>query len=120
MKPEDVLREQRRAERTKLEDALWWQMVADSLPLPVREYGFHAKRKWRFDFAWPERLLAVEVDGGEWVQGRHWRPKGVSDDREKSLAADRLGWAVLHFTGTQVKSGSALKVIAGALAGGVE
>ena len=31
---------------------------------PVREYIFHPKRKWRFDFYFPERKLAVEIEGG--------------------------------------------------------
>jgi hypothetical protein len=35
----------------------------------VREHRFHPVRKWRFDLAWPELLLAIEVDGGVWIEG---------------------------------------------------
>lgn len=29
-----------------------------------REYRFAPKRLWRFDFAWPELALALEIEGG--------------------------------------------------------
>jgi len=109
--PDEVVRFQKKAKREALEDAFALQILAHFLPAPIREYPFHPRRRWRFDFAWPEQMVAVEVDGGEWVQGRHWRPKGVSEDREKAIAADRLGWRVLHFTGSQVKDGSAIKTL---------
>ncbi len=44
------------------------------LPEPEREYRFAQEalgRKWRFDFSWPEYRVAVELDGGTWVRGRH-------------------------------------------------
>ena len=34
-----------------------------------REYKFHKTRKWRFDFAYPDIQLAVEIDGGQWRAG---------------------------------------------------
>ena len=98
-------------ERTRLEDALWHKLVAKRLPLPQREYRFHPTRKWRFDFAWPDLMLAVEVDGGEYVQGRHSRARGMRDDNTKINEAQRIGWVVLRFVGSQVKSGEALATI---------
>ena len=32
---------------------------------PQREYRFDDVRKWRFDFAWPSLMFAVEVEGRE-------------------------------------------------------
>jgi hypothetical protein len=29
---------------------------------PEREYQFDSSRKWRIDFAWPDRKLAVEIE----------------------------------------------------------
>ena len=64
-------------------------------------------RDWRFDFAWPDRGLAVEVEGGTWSGGRHTRGGGFEGDCEKYNAAALLGWKVLRFTGGMVESGLA-------------
>lgn len=63
----------------------------------VREHRFHPKRKWPFDFAWLDLMVAVEIEGGHW-HGRHTRGKGFVDDCEKYNAATALGWRVLRFT----------------------
>lgn len=65
---------------------------------PVREYPFHPTRKWRFDFAWPDVKVAVEIEGGIYKIGRHQRPEGFRKDCEKYNEATRLGWSVLRFT----------------------
>jgi very-short-patch-repair endonuclease len=69
------------------------------------EYRFHPFRKWRFDGAWPDRMVAVEIDGGYFVQGRHSRGAGQIADNEKINVAQSLGWRVYRFTPQQVKSG---------------
>ncbi len=84
---------------------------AHGLPDPVPELRFHATRKWRFDFAWPECKLAIEIDGGAWTKGRHTRGRGFVADMEKLNAATVLGWRVLRFTPAQMKSGAAFQVI---------
>lgn len=84
------------------------QCRAAGLPAPVLEFRFHETRRWRFDYAWPERLLAMEVDGGGWVQGRHSRGRGIEADCEKFAEALVRGWRVLRVTPAQVKSGAAL------------
>jgi very-short-patch-repair endonuclease len=67
------------------------------LPQPVPELRFDAARAWRFDFAWPERRVALEVDGGiGW--GRHTRAGGWHKDTEKLNAAVAAGWRVLRCT----------------------
>ncbi len=63
------------------------------LPNPVREYHFH---RWRFDFAWPKLLVAVEVDGGTFAGGDHVRGKGYQRDCKKNNQAQVEGWAVLR------------------------
>jgi very-short-patch-repair endonuclease len=67
-------------------------------PEPVREFRFHATRLWRFDFAWPESRVAVEIEGGIWVAGAHGRGKHFSGDCEKYNAATIDGWRVLRYT----------------------
>lgn len=64
---------------------------------------------WRFDFALPEALIAIEVEGGVHTGGRHTRGKGFIQDCEKYNAATILGWRVIRVTGEHIKSGQALK-----------
>lgn len=64
------------------------------------EHRFHPTRRWRFDLAWPDRKLAVEVDGGQWMAGggRH----NSDADREKLNAAAIAGWRVLRYSPRQL------------------
>lgn len=78
------------------------QIASAGLPVPVQEHRFHATRRWRFDLAWPGRMIAVEVDGGVWSGGRHTRGAGFSEDCRKLNAATLLGWRVLRFTGADL------------------
>lgn len=63
-----------------------------------REYRFAPPRRWRFDFAWLEPMVAVEVEGGIRNYGRHNRPEGFQGDCEKYNAAALDGWTVLRYT----------------------
>jgi len=94
-----------------LEQSLYNQITWMKLPAPERELRFHGTRKWRFDFAWPNIKLAVEVEGGTWARGRHSRGSGFAGDAEKYNEAALLGWRILRFTGDQVNSGAAIKCI---------
>jgi very-short-patch-repair endonuclease len=61
-----------------------------------QEYRFDDERRWRFDFAWPEKRVALEVEGGAWVGGRHNRAAGFQADAEKYNAAAAAGWRVFR------------------------
>lgn len=82
-----------------------------SIPAPVREHRFHPTRKWRFDYAWPEEKLALEVEGGAFVGGRHTRGAGYVKDLEKYSEALCMGWVVLRVTPRQIRNGEALAYI---------
>ena len=79
--------------------------VQESLPAPTYEHRFHPRRRWRFDLAWPEHKVALEVDGGTWARapGHTWGA-GIAADREKQNAAVLLGWRVLRCTPQEVYS----------------
>lgn len=94
-----------------LEDLLAFQIKAAKLPLPFAEYRFMPPRLYRFDFAWPNRLLAVECEGGTWGKSRHTTGKGFAADCVKYNLAAIAGWRVLRVTGDQIKSGEALQWI---------
>ena len=71
---------------------------ADGLPMPEPEFKFHPQRRFRFDYAWPKQLIALEVDGGVWTRGRHTRGSGFMRDQEKTNLAALLGWRVFRCT----------------------
>ena len=60
------------------------------------EYRFHPVRRWQFDFAWPDLMVAAEVEGGVFVGGRHTRGIGFVKDCEKYNTATELGWSVFR------------------------
>lgn len=74
-----------------------WRLLVPKLPPPELEYRFHPIRKWRFDMAWPEHKLAIEIDGGSFVRGGHNRGAQQHKDHEKQNVATSLGWRVLRF-----------------------
>lgn len=94
-----------------LEEHLNFQMKVSKLPMPEREFRFHPKRRWRFDFAWPELKFAVEVEGGVHSGGRHTRGKGFEEDCIKYGEAMKLGWDVYRCSSGLIKSGQALDII---------
>ena len=63
-----------------------------------KEFRFHHTRRWRFDYAFPALMIAVEVDGGVWTGGRHINPAGYINDMEKLNNAAAMGWLVLRIT----------------------
>jgi hypothetical protein len=91
------------------------QIELAGLPEPVTEHYFAKPRRWRFDLAWIDRKLALEVEGGQWSSGRHQRPKGFEGDCEKYSEAAILGWTVLRATTDMVKDGRALEMLRRAL-----
>lgn len=97
---------------SRLEETFAMQLRALKLEPPTREHRFAPPRRWRFDFAWIDRKLAVEIDGGTYVNGRHNRAAGFQADCEKMNAAAMAGWRVLRFTGADVKSGAAVDTVA--------
>jgi len=96
--------------KSGLESALAFQIRALQLS-PEIEYSFHPKRKWRFDFAFPEQKVGIEVEGGVWTRGRHTRPVGFIKDCEKYNEAALLGWKVLRFAEPHIVSGEAISTI---------
>lgn len=67
-------------------------------PRLLREYRFHPTRKWRFDFSHLESKIAIEIEGGTWVFGRHNTGAGFQRDSEKYNEAIFLGWKVFRLT----------------------
>lgn len=78
---------------------------------PAKEYVFHPVRKWRFDYAFPEAKIALEVEGGVYTGGRHIRPKGFLGDVDKYNAAAVMGWRVLRVVPDRLRTFDTIKMI---------
>ena len=78
--------------------------AACGLPKPVAEFVFAYPRKWRWDWAWPLDGVALEVNGGVWVRGKHSRGAGQLNDFAKWSEGAARGWKVLHTTPADLES----------------
>lgn len=68
---------------------------------PTPEYYFHPERRWRFDWAWPDYKVAVEING----QGYgHGTIKAKKNDAEKLRVATLMDWSVLVYTSACIGS----------------
>lgn len=96
------------------EDSLATLIKWEKLPDPSREYVF-SERRWRFDFAWWQQKVAVEVEGGTWISGRHTRGSSFEKDCVKYNEAALRGWRVFRVTPAMIEDGRAIQTIRRAL-----
>ena len=78
----------------------WRQLGGPELK---REYKFHPRRRWKFDFVDLASRVAIEVEGGTWAGGRHTTGRGYSADCQKYNQATLLGWVVFRFTSDMLR-----------------
>lgn len=91
------------------------QCASDLAEIPEREYVFARPRRYRWDFAFVARKIAVEIDGAIWTQGRHTRGAGVESDMRKANLGVSLGWRIYRFSPAMVNNGEAINAIKEAL-----
>lgn len=112
--------------RLKFTPALLSNLLqAEGIPQPLTEYRFHDTRRWRFDFAWTNEKVALEIEGKSWGKpvtcqrcgtavtettplgrqrrvfsagGRHTRGTGFNNDMEKYNTAVSSGWRIIRAT----------------------
>ena len=115
--PQRRPRQKRRGSpQSHLEDRLARWIEREGLPRSVQQFRFAAPdRQWRFDFAWPELGIAVEIEGGEFVHGRHNRGGALTLDAEKYNAAAQRGWFVFRVTTKMFGTGEAFETVKRAL-----
>lgn len=131
--PVAILANEQRQRETKAikakskEDNFDFQLRSYQLPRFERGFMFALEdmgRRWKFDFAWLQYRVAVEIEGlvvqrvhiatlderGRVikiepeliVRGRHASVEGFNEDCVKYASAAQLGWTVLRFTPKQV------------------
>ena len=120
---------------SNLENELMFQIKVHQLEMPILEYRFAAYsvglgsglrtrlkraqlKDWRFDFAWPEFMFAVEVEGITPAGGRHQTIKGFNADLKKYHHAQRLGWTVYRTGRELIRDGQAIQIIKGIISNG--
>ena len=80
------------------EETVFNRICLAGIKIPEREYQFIQSRRFRFDFAWPGEKVALECEGGTWIQGRHTHGIGFQNDCRKYNLAALFGWRVLRYT----------------------
>jgi hypothetical protein len=91
--------------------ALLQQLEVSGITGFVREVRFHPVRRWRWDLADKERMIAVEIQGATWTQGKHTRGTGYDNDCRKYCEAACMGWLVLAMPATWIDTGLALQYV---------
>jgi very-short-patch-repair endonuclease len=97
---------------TKINSLMW---EVHGILMRIEEFKFHPMRKWRFDFAWPEKRVAVEIEGGVWTRGRHTRGSGYIGDMEKYNSAVEMGWRVLRYQPGKIDFAQIKRVLDGSV-----
>lgn len=85
-----------------------YQFAKSLTPEALRTIGLEKPRRWALDWAFVPELLAVEVEGGYAIGGRHTSAKGFLGDQEKYNTLACLGWRLLRVTPRDVANGAAL------------
>lgn len=84
----------------------YWSLLApDTLPKPEAEYPFTQVigRKHRFDFAFVNEKIAVEIEGNAWNApggGKHMQDR----DLEKYNLAAEMGWLMFRYSPVMLKN----------------
>ena len=76
-------------------------MIGGGLPVPALQYEIvdGLGRLRRFDFAWPDAMLAAEYDSAIW----HGSADALRRDREKLAAVQDIGWTVVPIVADDVR-----------------
>lgn len=78
-----------------------------SIPIATQK-RFHPTRLWRFDFAFPNLMIAIEIQG----YGRgHADYMSMHQDYQRHNEAVRLGWKVYYFMGIDIEGDAIHKTI---------
>ena len=98
------------------EEAFALHLVAYKIAFE-REFLFAAEigRKFRADFAFPDAMLLVEIEGGSFTNGRHNRGYGFELDCEKYNIATLMQWRLFRFSTDMVMRGEAIDIVLQAL-----
>ena len=110
-KPKRIQPSKAKKPPSEIETMMWAQLKQSILPEPRSAFNGEQVRpiegrKYRLDFAWPETMVALEVDGAV------HRIKGTfKASFERDYLLKLHGWTVLHVGGDEVRNGKAIQWI---------
>lgn len=90
-------------------------LASKGLPAPEPQFRFAPPRRWRLDLCYRAQQIAIEIEGGVWIQGRHTRGSGFIGDIEKYNEVALAGWMLIRITYAMIADGSAVTIIKRAL-----
>lgn len=85
-------------EKEGIKTVLWVLKREGIIPDYVEELEFHTERKFRFDWAIPELMIAIEYEGLFSKKSGHTTVGGYTKDTIKYNLAAINGWTVLRYT----------------------
>lgn len=85
-------------EKEAIKKLLWWYKRQGLIKDYVEELQFHEVRMFRFDWAIPDMMLAIEYEGLMSRKSGHTTISGYTKDCEKYNLAQLEGWKVLRYT----------------------
>jgi len=79
------------------------EQILNGIEEPVYpEYKFLEDRRFRFDYAIPDKMIAIEYEGVMGGNSRHTNRFGYTKDTEKYNLAAINGWKVLRYTALNI------------------
>jgi len=66
----------------------------------IQQHKFHETRQWRFDFAFVDLKIAIEIQG---IGPGHNSIPAMKNDYEKGNEALRYGWITIYLMGYQLE-----------------
>ncbi len=115
------------ADGEPLADTRHKRRTYETVALPpgfVAECPVVTGRRWRFDYAWPDKMVALEIEGGFFGKGKpcekcgrrevagHSSIQRIKSDMTKYNVAAAAGWKVFRCLPQEFKSGEAAAMIA--------
>lgn len=98
--------------KSELETDLLVFLRENGIPPSATNFPVAQDRSWTCDMVWIEKKVALEVEGGVFIGGRHTRGKGYTDDCEKYNALQINGWVVLRYTTTHLRKKNRHRLLA--------
>ena len=83
--------------KTQLEDPFAQCLAFKNIKF-VRQFRPFKERRFSCDFYLPDYNVVIEIEGGQWINGRHQRGTGYKNDIEKYNMITLAGYKILRLT----------------------